>query len=552
MKKAIYIIAAISVGIVIGFFAQPMISGDNIFEQMKKFQFVLNTVTKNYVDEVDSQKIIEAAISGMLAELDPHSTYITKDEMKKVTEDFKGHYDGIGVEFDIINDTITVIAPLSGGPSELLGILSGDKIVKIDNKDAVGISREEVPKRLKGPKGTIVEVDIKRENDKELIHFTIKRDVIPNYSLEAFYMIDKTDVGYVILTRFAETTYDEMMSAVNNLKQQGMKRLILDLRGNPGGYLTQAYKIADEFLPGGNMIVYTKGRRPEFDESYTSSDGGQLENIPLIVLINAGSASASEIVSGAIQDLDRGLVVGTTSFGKGLVQRQYELEDGAAFRLTISRYYTPSGRSIQRPYKDKDVAAYRSLVGRLELEEGANVEHSFEKLKNDEKKKDAKDKDKINFDSIKTYKSKAGRMMLGGGGITPDYIVKGDTSHLTKMVSKVGYSVYNEIATDFLHTDEGLKFKEKYKNNFIDFLRNYDVPKSVYSLYKEVLKAKKIDWVQEDFDKDKDFIDMFIKRRIARIIWDRNKDAQVFSTIDRQLTKAVALFPESEKVRKMK
>ncbi|MCX6146812.1 MAG: S41 family peptidase, partial [Candidatus Kapabacteria bacterium] len=355
-----------------------------------------------------------------------------------------------------------------------------------------------------------------------------------------------------ILTRFAETTYDEMMSAVNNLKQQGMKRMILDLRGNPGGYLTQAYKIADEFIPGGNMIVYTKGRRPEFDESYTSSEGGTLEDIPLIVMVNAGSASASEIVSGAIQDLDRGLVVGTTSFGKGLVQRQYELEDGASFRLTISRYYTPSGRSIQRPYKDKDVAAYRNLVGRLELEEGANVEHSFEKLKKDEKNKDAKDKDKINFDSIKTYKSKAGRMLLGGGGITPDFIVKGDTSRLTKMVSKVGYSVYNEIANDYLHTDEGAKFKEKYKNNFTDFLRNYEIPKSIYNLYKEVLKAKKIDWVQDDFDKDKDFIDMFIKRRIARIIWDRNKDAQIFSTIDRQLTKAVALFPESEKVRKMK
>ncbi len=544
MKKAFLSLQLILIGVVVGLFVQPLFSNDNIYEQFKKFQFVFNTMTKNYVDEVDINKAMEAAIEGMLQNLDPHSAYIAKEEMKKVTEDFKGHYFGIGVEFDIINDTLTIIAPLVGGPSEQLGIQAGDKIVKIDGKESVGISREEVPKRLKGPQNTIVEIDVKREGYPDLFHYTIKRDKIPNASLDAYYMIDKTDIGYIALSRFAETTYNEMMTAATDLKSKGMKKLILDLRGNPGGYLNQAFRIADEFLPAGNLIVYTKGRRPEFDESYESTPGGQLEDITVVVMIDAGSASASEIVSGAIQDLDRGTIVGTTSYGKGLVQRQYDIEDGSAFRLTISKYYTPSGRSIQRPYKDKD--QYRNLVGRLELEEGSNLEHAIDKIKKEEKSKDAKDKSKINFDSIPMFSTKSGRKVLGGGGITPDYIIKHDTSRLTKMVSQIGYSYYNEIAQSFLSSDEGHKFKEQYKNNFSDFLRNYTLSKSLEKQFKELVISKKIEWSEDDYKKDKDFIEVRIKQRIARVVWDRNAERQSFIKFDRQLQKTVALFDEAK------
>jgi len=547
MKRFFITLQLILIGVAIGLFVQPLISNDNIYEQFKKFQFVFNTMAKNYVDEVDINKAMEAAIEGMLQDLDPHSAYISREEMKKVNEDFKGHYDGIGVEFDIINDTITIIAPLNGGPSEQLGIVAGDKIVQIDGKDAIGTSREEVPKKLKGPKGTIVEVDIKREGESELKHFTIKRDKIPNNSMGSYYMIDKSTIGYISLTRFAETTYDEMMGAAKDLKKQGMTKLILDLRGNPGGYLTQAFRIADEFLPTGNLIVYTKGRKPEFDETYYSTAGGELEDIPVIVMINQGSASASEIVSGALQDLDRGVIVGTTSYGKGLVQRQYEVEDGSSFRLTISRYYTPSGRSIQRPYKDKE--QYRSLVGRLELEEGSNFEHALEKIKKDEKAKDSKDKSKINFDSIPIFKSKAGRPLLGGGGITPDFVVKNDTSRLTKMIAKMiakmNFSIFNEIASEFLLSSEGIEFKEKYKGNYTGYLRNYTLPTSIYKSFRSILESKKIDWVEEDFEKDKDFVDVWIKSTIARIVWDRNKSDQIRSQLDRQLKKAVIVFDEA-------
>ncbi|MER3328500.1 MAG: S41 family peptidase, partial [Candidatus Kapaibacterium sp.] len=383
------------------------------------------------------------------------------------SENFSGEFEGIGIEFDMVDDTIIVVSPINGGPSEELGIMAGDKIVKIDDEEAVGMLRSEVPKKLKGPKGTKVAVDIKREGEKKLLHFDIIRDKIPIETVDANYMIDN-EIGYVTINRFAANTHAEMMKAVNELKQQGMKKLILDLRGNPGGYLTQAFYMADEFLKGGDTIVYTEGRRPEFNEMFASTEAGALKDIPLIVMVDAGSASASEIVSGAIQDLDRGLIVGETSYGKGLVQRQYDLGDGSAFRLTISYYYTPSGRSIQRPFKDKD--EYRNLVGRLELEEGANLQHSLESLGNE------KGKDKINMDSIPIFYTRKGRKVLGGGGITPDYIVKRDTNRLTETVVSMRMKrIFYDFTYEFLRSDAGTKFKTKYENNFNDFYKNYEI-----------------------------------------------------------------------------
>ncbi|MEP7220197.1 MAG: S41 family peptidase, partial [Bacteroidota bacterium] len=327
-KKMWFTVFGLAAGILIGIYIQPLVSGDSLYEQMRKFSEVLNTVQKNYVDEVQTPKLVEAAIVGMLGELDPHSVYIPAEQQKRVEEDFRGSFQGIGVEFDVVKDTITIVSAITGGPSEALGIQAGDKIVKIDDKNAVGMSRDDVPKQLRGPKGTHVVVSIVRQGTKAPMQFDITRDDIPLYTVDAAF-VDENGTGYLTINRFAEPTYDEMMKNLDRMSGEGMKRLVLDLRGNPGGYMEKAIRIVDEFVPGGKRIVYTKSTRSTEEEVYTSEDGQRYEKLPLIVLVNAGSASASEIVSGAIQDLDRGLIVGETTFGKGLVQRQFSLADGS-------------------------------------------------------------------------------------------------------------------------------------------------------------------------------------------------------------------------------
>lgn len=552
-KKHFFNIGLVALGLILGLLIQPVISSDNIYDQIKRLQEVLSTVVKNYVDPVDTQRISEAAIKGMLNELDPHSVYITADEMKQVDEDFQGSFEGIGVQFDIINDTIIVISPIAGGPSEAVGIQSGDKIIKIDSENAVGMSRDSVPKKLRGAKGTKVTVDIKRGNSSELLHFDIIRDKIPLYTVDASFIIDSTDIGVIVVNRFAATTHEEIYDASQKLAQKGMKKLILDLRGNPGGFLNQAVMMADEFLPGGDTIVYTKGRRPEFDELYTSTNGGILENIPLIVLVNAGSASASEIVSGAIQDLDRGLIVGETSFGKGLVQRQYPLSDGSAFRLTIARYYTPSGRSIQRPYKDK--AEYRSLVGRIELKEGSNIENALELVKkeiaeeNAKKIKDGKKNEIINIDSIPIYYTRSGRVVLGGGGIIPDYIVKSDT--LTDLTVDLRRNrIYFEFFDQYLNN--GKEIKEKYGDNFLSFLRTWHPNQKMINDFKNFAEDRKVKWNDSLFSIDKQFIETELKGTIARSLWDRNAYVQTYYQNDKQLNTAKKLFNEAIKIAEKK
>lgn len=579
MKKVYFGVLGVVVGVAMMAFLQPVVSGDSIYEQFKKFQYVFNTSYKNYVEDVDSKEMMESAIIGMLDKLDVHSVYISEEEMKKVTEDFQGSFEGIGIEFDILKDTITVISPIAGGPSEEIGIQAGDKIIKIDNEDAIGLPRTDVPKKLKGPKGTIVEVDIKRGNKKDLIHYKITRDKIPLYSVDASYLIEDTDIGFISINRFAAKTYDELIEAVGKLKRKGMKKLILDLRFNPGGYLQQAFLIADAFLDAGNMIVYTKGRKTEFNEEYYSTGNGALKDIPLIVMINEGSASASEIVSGAVQDLDRGLVVGTTSFGKGLVQRQFPLGDGSAFRLTISKYYTPSGRLIQRPYKDKD--KYRKLFGRIELEEGSNIEHALDGIRSS----DGHDEE-LNLDSLPIFYTRGGRVVLGGGGITPDYVVKRDTNKLTTFTAIMRMNrVFYDFANQYLAGD-GKVLKTKYKDDFHRFIKDFEIDDKFLAKYKqfaiknheaEEKKAEEkktkdetgsdvndaetvTDIIEEDdnltidqqFDKDKDFIKIWLKSEIAKLIWGREEQRQVLSVIDRQLQKAITLFPEVEKITSLK
>jgi len=550
MRRALTIFVAVVFGVVAGMYFSPLISTDNIFQQIKKIDKVLNIAAKNYLEPVDTQKLTEAAIKGLLSELDVHSVYISAEEMKRVNEDFQGSFEGIGVEFDIINDTIVIVSPIPGGPSEALGIRSGDKIVKIDGESAIGLSRTDVPKKLKGPKGTVVEVDIKREGVKELLHFRIVRDKIPLNTVEAAFMVDGTDIGVIVVNRFAATTHNELVQALEKLTQMGMKKLVLDLRGNPGGYLNQAFLMAEEFIRAGDTIVYTKGRLPEFDEVYISSGASVYANLPLIVLINSGSASASEIVSGAIQDLDRGLIVGETSFGKGLVQRQYDLGDGSAFRLTIAKYYTPSGRCIQRPYKDKD--KYRHLVGRLELEEGSYIYDAYNKIISQVKRmndtiKNAKDR--INIDSLPIYYTRSKRVVFGGGGITPDYIIKSDT--ITRMTATIrSQNLFFEFIDKSLKK-EVERIRNQYKD-FKDFKANYVISEQILNQFRKFVEEKKIEVKDSDWNTDKEYIGVYLKAQLARSVWTREQFLEILFTVDNQFKKALELFPEAIKIAKLK
>jgi carboxyl-terminal processing protease len=504
------------------------VSNDSLHDQLIKFNDVLSLTQKYYVEDVDTQKLVEAAINGLLGTLDPHSVYIPASALPRVQEEFRGSFEGIGVEFDVINDTLIVVAPVAGGPSESLGILAGDKIVKIDGVTCIGIKRDDVPKKLRGPKGTHVKVSILRSGVSGLLDFDITRDKISIYSVLAAAMVNER-VGYVKVRSFAETTHDEVVQALRKLKAEGMKDLILDLRSNPGGYLEQAFKVAEEFMPSGRKIVYTKGRRQESNDEYVTARNGEFMDLPLIVLVDGGSASASEIVSGAIQDWDRGLIVGVTSFGKGLVQKQFDLKDGSAFRLTTARYYTPSGRLIQRPYDDKGKYRTEPLERRTE-DEGENIEHRLEKP-----------------DSTRpVFHTSGGRPVYGGGGITPDYIVKADT--VTSFVSSIiRRNLFYEF--NFKYIDEnGPTLREKYEKDFSSFKNHFDVSDGVVSEFKSFVKSKGVDIKQDDFARDMSYVRLVIKALIARSMWGWDGYFQTISAVDNQFQKALTLFPEAQRI----
>ncbi len=531
MKRVsvIAIFVGVLTGVLTALWIQPVLTDSSVAFQLRKYGQVFSTAVRNYVEEVDPVKLTEAAIRGMLKEVDVHSVYIPPKEKKKVDEDFQGSFEGIGIQFDIINDTITVVTPIVGGPSEKVGIMAGDKIVKIDGENAVGLSLEEVPKKLKGPKGTKVTVHIKRAGVPELLEFTIIRDKIPLYSVDAAFIIEGTDIGYIRINRFAATTLREFLDAVHRLKQQGMKKILLDLRWNPGGYLQQAFAIADQFIAEGNRIVYTRGRRPEFNQDFFATAEGDVEDIPVVVLINAGSASASEIVSGAIQDLDRGLIVGETSFGKGLVQQQYELPDGSAFRITTAKYYTPSGRLIQRPYY-KDKKEYYQLKGRPELKEGENIEHTGEE-----------DTTRPRYKTLRL-----GRTVYGGGGIVPDYVVKSDT--ITPLYRQLRNKRIIRLFVDAYMQAEGQHLRQQYKDDFRKFYRDFQLTDQMWETIRKRAEQEKIEWDEEQFQRDKKFIAAEVKAMIARMIWHVNESVAIQITVDRQVQKALTLFDEAAQI----
>ncbi|NUN08553.1 MAG: S41 family peptidase [Ignavibacteriaceae bacterium] len=528
--KFVLAVVLLSVGIFLGTQIDKVFGSDNLLENLRKFNDVLTYTQRYYVDETDSQKLVESAIKGMLNELDPHSVYIPAKQMQTVEEEFKGNFEGIGIEFQIVNDTLTVVSPITGGPSEALGILSGDRIIKIDGESSIGITNDDVRKRLRGPSGTKVKVVILRTGVKEGIEYVITRDKIPLYSVDAHTMLD-SKTGYVSISRFAEKTTDELLDALADLDKRGMKQLVLDLRNNAGGFLNQAFMISDLFIDGNKKLVYTRGRRSEFNEDYYASTESLYEKVPLIILINRGSASASEIVSGAVQDWDRGLIIGETSFGKGLVQRQFSLNDGSAVRLTISEYFTPSGRLIQRKYSDKK-KYYEDLMEREETE-GENLDHKSEQ-----------------DSSRPTFTTNKGRKVYGGGGITPDYLVKNDklTGYTTSLLRQ---NVFYLFALKYIDVN-GKAIADKYGNNLKKFDSEFRFSQKDEKDFVEFAAEKGAKFDQTDFDQEKDYIFLRLKGQLARNYWKNEGWYTVLLKGDKQVTKALTLFDKAKEIAGLK
>ncbi len=496
-----------------------LFSADNSFDQIKRFMNVFNIVKSYYVEEVDGEKLITGAIQGMLEELDPHSVYIEPKKLKEITEQFQGSYEGIGIEFIIQNKILTVVAPIAGSPSEALGLRPGDQIVKIEGKSAYGIKESDVQKKLKGPKGTKVTVTIRRPGIDQPFDITITRDRIPIYSVMAKFLIND-EIGYIYVGRFAQTTANEFEKALKELESQGMKALLLDLRGNTGGYLDQAFKMADKFIGGRKIIVYTKGRIPDSNEEFLSTSVATHPKFPLIILIDKGSASASEIVAGAVQDWDRGLIVGETSFGKGLVQTQLPLQDGSALRITTARYYTPSGRLIQRSYED-GLWEYYTGGG------GENGEETF-----------------ASADSAKEkpiYFTSAGRKVYGGGGITPD--VEVNSKKISKLTSEL---IFKRLFFEF-----GSQYAAKHpelKNRFDYFQKQFDIDDATVSEFKGFIKSKDILFKDEEFQKDLSYIKLMIKSEIARNFWGSPAYYQARLSGDEQVQEALKYFVRAAEI----
>lgn len=515
MNRRIWLpVALLALGLIaLGFTGVPQ----NAYKNVVKLSRVIDLVSQTYVEDVNADKLIDDAIVGALKGLDPHSVYIPPKEMTAVKEEFQGNFEGIGVQFEVVNGILTVVTPIPGTPSDRLGIMAGDRIVKIDGVPTKGITTDEVPKKLRGPKGSIVKVTIERPGMKDLLEYDIVRDKIPLYSVDAKFMLDDK-TGFIRFNRFAETTNEEIEQALQELDAQGMKQLVLDLRNNGGGYLDQAHMIADKFLPGGKMVVYTKGRIPNSSRDYYSSGKSSFRTMPIVVLINRGSASASEIVAGALQDLDRAVIVGERSFGKGLVQSQYDLGDGSAVRVTTARYYTPSGRLIQRPYDGKSTEEYYTEVRHL---------------------------DTLHTDSSKVYFTGKGRKVFGGGGIVPDHTLSNDTitSYYAKLFSK---GVFRDFSNEYLEKN-GPSLREQYKSKFRDFAVGFSISDDDWRRILEMGIQKGLPVEEAMAQTDKDDMKNLIKGEVARFLYGSLEAAQVRLMNDHMILQAVQFFDDARK-----
>ena len=492
---------------------------------LRKLQLAEIAIYNFYVDSVNQNKLVEDGIRGMIEKLDPHSSYSTAQETKAMNEPLQGSFEGIGVQFNVVQDTLLVIQPVSNGPSERVGILAGDRIVMVNDSAIAGVkmSKEEIMRRLRGPKGSKVRLGIVRRGIKGVLTFVVVRDKIPVKTLDAYYMIRPT-IGYIRIGSFGLTTYKEFMEAVAVLKQQGMNDLILDLEENGGGYLNAAVDIANEFLKRNDLIVYTLGRSVPKQE-FRADGKGRLLAGKVVVLINEFTASAAEIVTGALQDQDRGEVVGRRSFGKGLVQRPIEFPDGSMIRLTIAHYYTPSGRCIQKPYTKGDARSY-----------ALDIENRFEHG-------ELYSADSIHFaDSLKYKTLRKQRLVYGGGGIMPDYFVPLDTTLYTPFYRQLAARSYI-INANLKYVDAHRKALKQQYPDFATFLARYEVPQSLLDDIRKTAEKDKVKPKDEaEWKKSLPQLRLQLKALVARDLWDMSQYFQVVNEANPIVQKAIALF----------
>ena len=468
---------------------------------IQQIQQAMVWIDQMYVDSIDRQKVAADAIRGMLKELDPHSNYLTPDEVKELNQDLGGNFEGIGVRYQMINDTLVVMSTITGGPSEKAGVMAGDQIVVVSDTTIAGVkmSNKEIQRRLRGPKGSKVDILIRRSGESEYIPFQLVRDKIPVLSVDAVYMVDD-HTGYIKISRFAKTTFEEMENAIDSLRAKGMKHLILDLQNNGGGYLETAVQMAGKFLAKNELVVYTKGRN-EQRMDYKTREKGSMQNGRLVVLIDEHSASASEILSGAMQDLDRGVIVGRRSFGKGLVQRPIPLIGGAMIRLTVSHYYTPSGRCIQKPYEKGQHESYRS-----------DIDNRY-------KKGEFTSADSIHFADSLRYETRAGRTVYGGGGIMPDVFVPLDTTKTTPTHRNIiAKGTFNRFVTDHYLT-HSKQLHNDYKA-LDDFIARFEVSDDMlHDLHQRAI-ADSVKIVDEELERSASILKLQIKASLASNLFE--------------------------------
>jgi len=537
------VVVALITGVQIG----SVLTSKEAARSLQKIQDAFVILEQRYVEDVDTDKLAISAIQGMLDDLDPHSIYIDKSRISAVNENFNAEFEGIGIAYEILPgsdgaDTLAVQSVLPGGPSEEVGLQSGDKIVAVDGRSAIGFSDDEVKANLKGPRGSNVTVTIKRPGVPNAMDFRIKRDAVAIVTRDAAYMVDNT-TGLIRLNRFARTTHQEFREAVVQLRAQGMERMILDLRGNTGGYMEMAIDISDEFLSAGQVIVSQRGRAADERQTFRARSGGLWEKNPVIVLVDGGSASASEIVAGALQDHDRGLIVGRRTFGKGLVQKQYVISDGSVMRVTVARYYTPSGRLIQTPYESGDRNDYYASKADIRQQDGARSASSL--------LSEAPD-------SLK-YRTDGGRLVIAGGGIIPDFIVGIDSlSEFTRVV--IGRSLETEFIRKTIDT-HAAELQAKWGENRPGFMSDFQIDSELSDEFLDFLASRGVvvgdrmagDLEEEDIDRftedqwqaDRAFLQTLLKGRLATRLYDRSAFYPVYGQTDHLLQESMELWQDA-------
>ncbi len=538
--KIVFSVLVLAAGVLLGMQLESA-SSDDTRAALKKLEHAFLVINERYVEDVDSGALAEHALEGMLGELDPHSVYIDAETMRRVEEDFSGGFEGIGISFEFIEgeqgqDTLIVLSVIPEGPSEEAGLHSGDRIIEVDGQSTIGFETADVQRTLKGPRGTSVDIVVVRPGHSDPVDFTIIRDRIPLYAIDVAYMIDEV-TGFIKINRFSGTTHREFRDAVDRLKSQGMQRLMLDLRGNSGGYMEMAVQLSDEFLPDDALIVSQKGRIRDANHSFFGTSAGLLEDEPIIVLVNEASASASEIVAGALQDHDRGLIVGRRTFGKGLVQQQHALPDGSAMRVTIARYYTPSGRLIQTPYIDGDREEYLNL--KREMHENTALLSAQEIM------------DSIPDSLI--YETVSGRAVMGGGGILPDFIVDLDSASLF-LRAVLSSDVANTYARMW-YDREGEALTARWGDQRDRFLESFKIPEAEYQGFLDYARVRGIQigtgedaFDHAEIEADRPYLEARIKARVAVRLFDLEAFYPIMHPEDRTLQEALKLWPEAKNI----